>query len=65
MDSAEDFKNKRYHANAIDPEEEHAMIAERAYLKAKKRNFAPGFELDDWLEAEKEIKNQSFYWQQG
>lgn len=30
-------------------------IAERAYFKALNRGFAPGFELDDWLEAEREV----------
>lgn len=30
-------------------------IAERAYYKALNRGFAPGFELEDWLEAEREI----------
>ena len=59
------IKRKGYSESALDAETIHTMIAERAYLKAKKRNFAPGFELEDWLEAEKEIKNQSFYWQQG
>jgi hypothetical protein len=34
------------------------MIAERAYLKAEKRGFEPGHEMDDWLEAEMEISNQ-------
>jgi hypothetical protein len=38
------------------------MVAERAYAKAEKRGFAPGNELEDWLEAEQEIKNQCFYW---
>lgn len=32
-----------------------AMIAEAAYYKAEKRNFLPGYELLDWLEARKEI----------
>lgn len=32
-----------------------AMIAEAAYYKAEKRNFHPGYELLDWLEAKKEI----------
>lgn len=32
-----------------------AMIAEAAYYKSEKRGFTPGFELIDWLEAEKEI----------
>jgi hypothetical protein len=31
------------------------MIREAAYLKAEARNFAPGVELQDWLEAEKEV----------
>ena len=32
------------------------MIAEAAYYRAEKRGFAPGMELDDWLQAEKEIE---------
>lgn len=32
-----------------------AMVAERAYFKAEQRGFAPGYELDDWLAAEREI----------
>jgi len=32
-----------------------AMIAEAAYYKAEKRNFYPGHELNDWLEAKNEI----------
>ena len=31
------------------------MIAEAAYYKAEKRNFYPGYDLNDWLGAEKEI----------
>jgi hypothetical protein len=31
-----------------------ANIAEVAYLKAESRGFIPGYELDDWLEAEQE-----------
>jgi len=30
-------------------------IAEAAYRKAQQRNFAPGHDLTDWLEAEKEV----------
>ena len=29
-----------------------AKIAELAYFKAENRGFAPGHELEDWLEAE-------------
>jgi len=31
------------------------MIAEAAYFQAEKRGFQPGYELADWLEAEKNI----------
>ncbi len=31
------------------------MIAEAAYYRAEKRGFAPGREVEDWLEAEAEI----------
>lgn len=31
-----------------------AKIAELAYLKAERRGFNPGHDLEDWLEAEKE-----------
>lgn len=39
----------------IDVEALRAMIVEAAYLKAENRGFAPGHEMEDWLEAEKEI----------
>ena len=32
-----------------------ARVAECAYYKAERRGFAPGSELDDWLEAEREL----------
>jgi hypothetical protein len=35
-------------------------IAEAAYYRAEKRGFTPGHEIEDWLEAEKEIKSASF-----
>ncbi|WP_020564379.1 DUF2934 domain-containing protein [Methylosarcina fibrata] len=40
------------------------MVKERAFFKAEKRGFEPGHEMDDWLEAEKEIRNQCHYWSQ-
>jgi hypothetical protein len=30
-------------------------IADAAYKRAQSRHFAPGHDLEDWLEAEKEI----------
>jgi hypothetical protein len=35
------------------------MIAEAAYYRAERRGFAPGFELEDWLAAEREILAQA------
>lgn len=32
-----------------------AAIAERAYFKAERRGFASGYEVEDWLAAEREI----------
>lgn len=31
------------------------LIAEAAYYRAKQRGFAPGYELQDWVEAEAEV----------
>lgn len=39
----------------VTPELRRAMIAESAYLRAERRGFAPGGEVDDWCEAEKEV----------
>jgi hypothetical protein len=36
-------------------EETRRQIAEAAYYKAKQRGFAPGHELEDWIEAESEV----------
>jgi len=42
------------------PEERWKVIAVAAYHKAEKRGFAPGDELQDWVEAEKEIDTLLF-----
>lgn len=34
---------------------DHTQVEMAAYFKAEKRNFAPGNEMQDWLEAESEI----------
>ena len=40
------------------PEELYRMIQEIAYFKAKARDFAPGHEVQDWIEAEAEVRRQ-------
>ncbi|NLG75169.1 MAG: DUF2934 domain-containing protein [Xanthomonadaceae bacterium] len=46
-------------AGAVTPtpsaDELRGMIATAAYYLAAERNFSPGHELDDWLEAERRI----------
>jgi hypothetical protein len=38
-----------------DPQTRQRMIAEAAYYRAQQRGFAPGGELQDWLDAEAEF----------
>ena len=40
---------------AIGLHEREMMIARAAYFRAEKRGFAPGNELQDWIEAEAEV----------
>ena len=39
----------------VNPQERELLIAQAAYFRAEKRGFAPGGELQDWIEAEAEI----------
>jgi len=38
------------------PAERQKLIEHAAYLRAAKRNFEPGGEVQDWLEAEAEVE---------
>jgi hypothetical protein len=40
---------------AVSDDVRRAMISEAAYLRAEQRGFASGYELEDWLLAEREI----------
>ena len=40
----------------LSPEEIYRLIQETAYYKAKARGFAPGHEVQDWIEAEAEVR---------
>ena len=42
----------------VSNEELYKLIAETAYFKAKARNFAPGGEVQDWIEAEAEVRQR-------
>lgn len=41
--------------NRLDCPDRDSRIAELAYYKAEQRGFEPGSELDDWLDAEREL----------
>ena len=34
----------------------HRLISEAAYYRAEQRGFEPGAELEDWLQAESEVR---------
>jgi len=40
---------------AMSAQERETLIARAAYFRAEKRGFAPGSELQDWVEAEAEL----------
>jgi hypothetical protein len=39
-----------------DEEAKRRLIADIAYFSAERRGFTPGYELDDWLQAEQEVE---------
>lgn len=58
MNTAAAGRRKTRAASPITPEaipSREQMIAEAAYYRAERRNFAGGREMDDWLAAEEEI----------
>jgi hypothetical protein len=42
----------------LSAQEIYRLIQETAYFKAEARQFAPGVELQDWLDAEKEVRQR-------
>lgn len=43
---------------ALSNEDIYRLIAETAYFKAKARGFKPGGEVQDWIEAETEVRQR-------
>ena len=43
---------------ALSNEDIYRLIAEAAYFKAKARGFEPGGEVQDWIEAETEVRQR-------
>jgi hypothetical protein len=48
---------KRSRKDVIDQIQRHAMISDAAYYLAQRRGFYPGRELDDWLQAERQLQD--------
>ena len=42
-------------AITVSPEVRRAMVAQAAFLRAERRGFLPGGEVEDWLAAEAEV----------
>ena len=53
-----DSKASGNSAAKLSPEEVYKLIQESAYFKAKERGFAPGNEVQDWIEAEAEVRRR-------
>jgi len=51
----EDVSNHEEKSPTIFLPDRDAKIAELAYYKAESRGFAPGYELEDWVQAEQEF----------
>lgn len=47
--------SRQARARRVSGEERLRLVAEAAYLRAERRNFAPGSEADDWYQAEVEV----------
>jgi hypothetical protein len=46
---------------AVSESERRGMIELEAYLRAERRDFAPGYEVKDWLAAEAEVDARLAY----
>lgn len=57
--SRRNAQGKSAPARVGDLTQQHAMIAEAAYYCAQRRGFAPGHELEDWVQAEAQIARSS------
>jgi hypothetical protein len=58
-DGQEPGLQNRIATGNLSGEDRHQQIAQAAYQRAELRGFAPGYELDDWLVAEREIDGKA------
>ncbi len=55
VDSEEAEQSREEGEKRVSAQAREQMIAVAAYYRAQRRNFDPGQELEDWLEAEAEV----------
>jgi hypothetical protein len=53
-DNEQSTEGGQAHVNPNSHDERERRIALAAYLRAERRDFAPGSELEDWLQAERD-----------
>lgn len=53
--TAEKAPKKNLKKPSVTPEERYHMISTAAYFRAEQRNFAGGYEMQDWISSEAEI----------
>jgi hypothetical protein len=41
----------------LEREDAYKLISETAYYRAEKRGFTPGYEINDWIDAEGDVLN--------
>jgi hypothetical protein len=56
--SAPKAAERNVETQPVSNEDLYNLIAEIAYFKAKARGFAPGGEVQDWIEAEAEVRTR-------
>jgi hypothetical protein len=56
--TAPDAPASKAPVSRLSPEEVYRLIQESAYFKAKARGFEPGGEVQDWIEAEAEVRRR-------
>ncbi len=57
-DTRKDVDADEAASSTLTAEQRQRMIKEAAYYKAEKRLFQPGFEAEDWFEAERELDDK-------
>jgi len=61
LQSAKQVKPKLSQCFFVSSEEVKKIVAEIAYYKAEKRGFQPGYDVQDWVESERDVLKKFVY----